>query len=62
MGFWPISDRSNLIKLEGKRFNISIIQIYATTQDYGDENEEIETAIKIVRKGFNCHERWERQR
>lgn len=54
MGFWPISDRSILIKLEGKPFNISIIQIYAPTQDHGDEEveafyEEIEKAIKIVK-------------
>ena len=54
MGFWPISDRSILIKLEGKPFNISIIQVYAPTQDHGDEEieafyEEIEKAIKIVK-------------
>ena len=54
MGFWPISDRSILIKLEGKPFNISIIQVYAPTQDHGDEDietfyEEIEKAIKIVK-------------
>ena len=40
MGFWPISDRGILIKLEGKPFNISIIQIYTRTQDQGDEEIE----------------------
>ena len=54
MGFWPISDRSILIKLEGKPFNISIIQVYAPTQDHDDveiENfyDRIERAIKIVK-------------
>ena len=54
MGFLQISDRNILIKLEGKPSNISIIKIYAPTQDNGDEEvdafyEEIEKAIKIVK-------------
>ena len=54
MGFWAISDKSILIKLKGKPFNISIIKIYAPNQDHGDEEveafyEEIEKAIKIVK-------------
>ena len=45
-----------LIKLEGKPYNISIIQIYALTQDHVDEEvkslyKEIEKAIKIVKSG-----------
>ena len=55
MGFWPISDRSVLITLEGKPFNISIIEINAPTQDHWDEEvqafyEEIEKAIKLLSK------------
>ena len=43
-----------LIKLQGKPFNISIIQIYAPTQDHEDEEielfyDEIQTAIKNVK-------------
>ena len=40
IGYWAISERLIMIKLQGKRFNISIIQIYAPTQDY--EEGEIE--------------------
>ena len=52
MGFWPISDRIILIKLDGKSFNISTLPVYALTQYHGDEEvekfcEEIEQAIKM---------------
>ena len=33
MGYWPISDRIVMIKLQGKPFNINIIQLYAPIQD-----------------------------
>ena len=44
-----------MIKLQGKPFTISIIQIYAPTQDHEDEEielfyDEIQTAIKNVKK------------
>jgi len=43
-----------MIKLNGEPFNISIIQIYAPTQDHEDEEtelfyDEIQTAIKNVK-------------
>ena len=54
IGYWAISERVMLIKLQGKPFNISIIQIYAPTQDHEDEElelfyDEIQTAIKNVK-------------
>ena len=49
-----ISERVIMIKLQRKPFNISIIQIYAPTQDHEDEEielfyDEIQTAIKNVK-------------
>ena len=45
-----------MIKLKGKSLNISIIQVYALTQDHEDEEielffDEIQTAIKNVKTG-----------
>ena len=36
-GFWEVSDRVVLVKLNGKPFNISIIQVYAPTADYDED-------------------------
>ena len=52
--YWAISERVIMIKLQGKPFNISIIQIYAPTQDHEDEDiellyDEVQTAIKNVK-------------
>ena len=54
IGYWAISERVKMIKLQGKPFNISIIQIYAPTQDQEDEEielfyDETQTAIKNVK-------------
>ena len=54
IGYWAISERVIMIKLQGKPFNISIIQIYAPTQDHEDGEiellyDEIQTAIKNVK-------------
>ena len=35
--FWGVSDRVVLVKLNGKPFNISIIQVYAPTADYDED-------------------------
>ena len=40
IGYWPISDRVVMVKLQMKPFNINMIQVYAPTQDYDDENIE----------------------
>ena len=37
IGFWPVSDRIIVLKLKGKYFNITIIQVYAPTSDSTDE-------------------------
>ncbi len=41
IGFWPVSDRVIMMKLEGKPFNINIIQVYAPTSDHTDEEIEL---------------------
>eukprot|EP00794_Sanderia_malayensis_P015552 gene15552-17137_t len=51
LGFWPISERVAVMKLEGKPFNIALIQVYTPTSDYSDEDidifyESIQKAIK----------------
>ena len=37
IGYWPISDRVVMVKLQAKPFNINMIQVYAPTQDYDDK-------------------------
>ena len=51
MGYWAISERVIMMKLQSKPFDINIIQIYAPTQDYDEEDveefyEEVQLAIK----------------
>ena len=40
MGFWPISDRIIMLKVEAKTFNITVIQMYTPTRDRSDEEIE----------------------
>ena len=40
IGFWPVSDRVIMMKLNGSPFNINIIQVYAPTQDHEEEDVE----------------------
>ena len=40
VGYWPISNRVIMVKLQGKPFNINILQTYAPTQDHDDEDIE----------------------
>ena len=54
IGFWPISDRAMLMKLDAKPFKIAIIQVYAPTQDHSEEEveefyEQINNALKYVK-------------
>ena len=41
LGYWPVSDRIIMMKIQGKPFNISIVQVYApasaSTDDEIDE-------------------------
>ena len=53
IGCCAISNRVIMMKLEGKPFNVSLIQISAPTQDYSDEDiekfyEEIQQAVKYT--------------
>ena len=54
MGFWAISDRVIMMKLEAKPFNINVMQVYAPTQDHDDEEieqfyQEIQNGIKYTK-------------
>ena len=56
IGYWPISNRVILVKLQGHPVNINIIQVYAPTTDHPDEEievfyEEITTAKKYAKSG-----------
>ena len=51
VGYWAISERVIMMKLQSKPFDINIIQIYAPTQDYDEEDiekfyKEVQLAIK----------------
>ena len=53
MGFLPISRRVMVVKIEGKPFNLAIIQAYAPTADHSEEDieefyEDLEKACKHV--------------
>ena len=54
MGFWAISDRVIMMKLEAKPFNINVMQVYAPTQKHDGEEietfyQEIQNAIKYAK-------------
>ena len=53
MGFLPISDRVMMVKIEGRPFNLAIIQAYAPTADTNEDEiekfyEDLEKAHKQV--------------
>ena len=53
MGFWAISDRVIMMKLEAKPVNINVMQVYAPTQDHDGEKikkfyQEIQNGIKYA--------------
>ena len=50
MGFWAISDRVIMMKLEAKPFNINVMQVYAPTQDH--DGEEIEMFYQEIQNGI----------
>ena len=37
LGYWPLTDRILLMKIQGRLFNISIIVMYAPTSDCNEE-------------------------
>ena len=60
IGYWPISDRVVMVKLQAKPFNIIMIQLYAPTQDYNDETieefyEQIQSSVSYTKSsGIIC--------
>ena len=36
LGYWPISGRVMLVKLQGKPFNINLIQVYTPTKEHSE--------------------------
>ena len=65
--YWPVSDRMVAVKLQGKPFDICIVQSYAPTSDYEDEEvdgfyEDLDNVmrqmksqdVKIVMGDFNA--------
>ena len=54
MGFWAISDRVIMMKLEAKPFNIYVMQDYAPTQDH--DGGEIEKFYQEIQNGIKYAE------
>ena len=50
MGFWAISDRVIMMKLEAKPFNINVMHVYAPTQGHG--GEKMKKVYKEIQKGI----------
>ena len=50
MGFWAISERVIMMKLEAEPFNINVMQVYAPTQDH--DGEEIEKFYQEIQNGI----------
>jgi exonuclease III len=48
MGYWPVNERIIMCKLRAKPFNIVVLQVYAPTSDYSDE--EIEDFYEEINK------------
>ena len=41
LGYWPVSERIIMLKLQAKPFNIEIVQVYTPTQDHPDDTVEM---------------------
>ena len=50
LGFWAISERFNMLKLQAKPVNITIIQAYAPTLDC--EDEDVEKLYQEINNGI----------
>ena len=56
-GYWPISDRIIMMKLQGKAFNINIIQVYAPTEDSTEEElEDFYEELTRIREQCKNHD------
>jgi len=54
MGYWPVSQRNILLRINTKPYNLAIIQTYAPTTSYEDEDveeyfEEVKKCLKQVK-------------
>ena len=49
IGYWTISDRIMLVKLKGKPFGISIIQVYAPTVERGSSVVECHIISQVYK-------------
>ena len=54
IGFWPISDKTMLVKLDAKPVKVAVIQVYAPTKDHSEEEveqfyEQISNVLKYVK-------------
>ena len=54
LGYWALSQRNIMLKVRAKPFNLAIIQTYAPTTSYSDEEveihyEELQRMIKQVK-------------
>ena len=50
-GFWPISERVVMIRLDGKPFDIVVIQVYAPTSTHSDG--EVEEYYADIQKAID---------
>ncbi|XP_042886502.1 craniofacial development protein 2-like [Penaeus japonicus] len=56
-GYWAISDRIILVKLTGKQIDVNLIQVYAPTCDYTDEDiENFYESLTAAKKLCKQHE------
>ena len=46
LGYWPVSDRIIMLNIQGKPFNIVIVQVYAPTSASTDD--EIEECYNLL--------------
>ena len=57
IGYWPISERIIMMKLQGKPFNINIIQVYVPTEDSTEEElEDFYEELTRIREQCKNHD------
>ena len=57
IGYWPISDCIIMMKLQGKPFNINIIQVYSPTKDSTEEElEDFYEELTRIREQCKNHD------
>ena len=57
IGYWAVSDRVLLVRIRGTPFNICIIQVYAPTSEYEEEDvDHFYEEINLAREQCKEHE------